>query len=80
MTRPDFDRIAETISPEQLAQAIGARPSRQAGEFHCPGPSHENGDHNPSMSLGRKDGRTVGCCHGGCDISGSPVQVAAAVW
>ena len=79
MSTLDFDAIAENISPKQLATAIGARASRSPGDFHCPGSGHENGDKRPSLSINRENGRTVACCHR-CDLSGSPVQVAADVW
>jgi hypothetical protein len=36
---------------------------------HCPGPSHSNGDHNPSMGVSEKDGKVLVCCYGGCDQS-----------
>ena len=78
MTAPDYDTIAEAASPAQLASAIGARVS-PSGSFHCPRSDHEHGDRNPSLSINRKGGRTVAHCHG-CGLSGSPVQVAAAVW
>jgi len=76
MSRIDFDAIAESISPEQLAQAIGARPN--GGSFHCPSPNHAGGDKNPSLSINRKDGRTVAYCHS-CGLKGTPVQVLAEV-
>ena len=79
MSGPDFDAIAEAVSPEQLAQAIGAQPSSSPGSFHCPSPAHENGDKSPSLSIGRKDGRTVLYCHS-CQLSGTPVQVAGTIW
>ena len=41
MSRVDFDQIAEAISPEQLAQAIGAK--KRGRDFHCPSSAHENG-------------------------------------
>ena len=76
MSRIDFDAIAESVSPEQLAQEIGARPN--GGSFHCPSPTHAGGDKNPSLSINRKDGRTVACCHS-CGLKGTPVQVLAEV-
>ena len=79
MSAIDFDHIAKTISPEQLDRSIGARPSRSRGEFHCPSPAHENGDRNPSLSISRKNGRTVAYCHS-CGLTGTPVQVAAELW
>ena len=79
MTTPDFDAIAETISPDQCGEAIGARPSGTRGMFHCPCPGHENGDEKASLSIYRVSGRTV--VHGfSCDLRGSPVQAAASVW
>jgi hypothetical protein len=76
MSRIDFDAIAEAISPAQFAQAIGARPNGRA--FHCPSPTHAGGDKNPSLSINRKDGRTVAYCHS-CGLKGTPVQVLAEV-
>ena len=73
----DFEQIAATISPDQLATAIGAEKVRDS--YRCPQPSHSNGDRSPSLSISRKEGRTVACCHG-CGLSGTPVQVAAEVW
>ena len=78
-TRVDFDAIAQSISPEQLARAIGARASRSPGMFHCPGPGHENGDKNASLSINRREGRTLAYCHG-CGLKGTPVQIAAELW
>ena len=77
MSRVDFDAIAEAITPEQLAQAIGARPNGKG--FHCPSPNHADGDQNPSLSISRNGGRTVAHCHG-CGLSGTPVQVAGNLW
>lgn len=74
----DYDRIAEAVSPDQLASAIGAAKDR-GGNFHCPGGWHENGDRNPSLSITRNNGRTVALCHA-CGLTGSPVQVAAELW
>ena len=79
MSAFDYDAIAETILPDQLGQAIGARPSRSAGSFHCSSPSHAHGDKVPSLSIWRDNGRTVAKCHS-CGLKGSPVQVAAEVW
>ena len=78
MTRPDFDAIATSIWPEPFAKAIGAKPGRN-GSYHCPGNDHEFGDRDPSLSISRKAGRTVGCCHA-CGLKGTPVQIAADVW
>ena len=78
MSGPDFDASAAEVSPERLAQAIGARAAR-SGDYHCPSPAHENGDRNPSLSINRKNGRTVAFCHS-CGLKGTPVQVSAEVW
>ena len=81
MSGVDFDQIAEVISPEQFAQAIGARPSPTKGSFHCPSGAHENGDKKPGLSIRRTNGRTVVKCHCiTCDLKGSPVQVASKLW
>ena len=79
MSRIDFDKLAAAVMPEQLAEAIGAPASRPPGKFHCPSPAHENGDKRPSLSINRKDGRTLAYCHG-CGLKGTPVQVAAKLW
>lgn len=34
---------------------------------HCPGPSHRNGDRNPSLTVHDRDGTTLVNCKGGCD-------------
>lgn len=34
---------------------------------HCPGPSHANGDQNPSLGVTEKDGKLLVKCYGGCD-------------
>ena len=73
MSTINFDEIAEAISPEQLAQAIGARPSRSPGMYHCPCPAHENDDNKASLSINRKNGRTV-VNRFVCDIKGTPVH------
>ena len=41
MTSIDFDRIAEAVSPEQLARSIGAKQNGRGG-FHCPSKAHEH--------------------------------------
>lgn len=33
---------------------------------HCPGPSHSNGDRNPSLGVTEKDGKVLVCCYGTC--------------
>lgn len=80
-TGPDFDAVAEAISPGQLASAIGARKmSGSASSFRCPlAEAHSNGDKSPSLSIFRDGNRTAAKCHG-CGLAGSPVTVAAQVW
>lgn len=34
---------------------------------HCPGPSHNSGDRDPSLTVDDKNGRAVFDCKGGCD-------------
>lgn len=34
---------------------------------HCPGPSHRNGDRNPSLGVNERDGTVLVKCYGGCD-------------
>ena len=59
----DFDRIAEAITPEQLARAIGAE--KIGSGWRCPlTERHSNGDEHPSFSLYRYEGRTLAKCHG----------------
>ena len=77
MSTPDFDTIAEAVSPAQLAQAIGAK--QNGKDFHCPSSNHADGDKNPSLSINQKDGRTVAYCHS-CGLTGTPVQVASDLW
>lgn len=38
-----------------------------AQKTHCPGPSHHNGDRNPSLGVTDKDGKILVTCYGGCD-------------
>ena len=78
MTSIDFDRIAQTISPKQLAQAIGAKQDGK-GDFHCPASGHKHGDRRASLSINRNNGRTLGFCHT-CGINGSPIQLASEIW
>jgi hypothetical protein len=78
----DYDGLASAISPEQLAQAIGARKAKGGGPgaYHCPRPErHQNADADPSCSIFTVEGRTGLRCHG-CELAGSPVTVAAELW
>jgi len=76
----DFDAIAKAASPGALADAIGAKKPKRGPNYHCPNAGgHANGDKNPSLSIDRKDGRTVAHCFG-CGLSGSPVQLASELW
>lgn len=71
----DFDDIAEAISPDQLARALGSKKNGTA--WHCPSPDHV--DKNPSFSFFRDSGRTAGRCHA-CGLRGTPVSIASEVW
>ena len=72
----DFDEIARCISPAELARVLECE--RKGNGWRCPFPQHE--DNNPSFSTYRTEaGRTHAKCHG-CGRSGTPVQVAAALW
>ena len=76
----DYDAIAEAITPERLAEIVGAE--KVAGGWRCPlGRNHEHDDRKPSFSIFRDGGRTAARCHTPkCGLAGSPVSVAAAVW
>ncbi len=71
----DYDAVAEAVSPDQLARALGAR--KVGNGWQCPSPDHEDAD--PSFSFFREGKRTAGKCHG-CGLGGSPVSVASQVW
>jgi hypothetical protein len=62
MPGPDFDLIAEAITPEGLAEVAGA--VRVGNAWRCPDPDHP--DNNPSWSPYRQDGRTLATCHSRC--------------
>jgi putative DNA primase/helicase len=72
---PDYDAIAEAVSPDQLARALGA--TKVGNGWRCPGPYHDDDD--PSCSFFRDGSRTAGKCHG-CGLAGSPVTLASRVW
>ena len=75
---PDFDTIAEAITPEQLAAAIGAE--KHGSGWRCPrGELHRNGDEHGSFSIFRAEGRTAAKCHA-CGLGGSPVSVTSTLW
>ena len=79
MIGPDFDAIAEAISPEQLASVLGVS-GRDLQHLHCPwGELHRNGDEHGSFSAFRDGPRTACKCHV-CGLAGSPVTVASTVW
>lgn len=40
--------------------------SKAGVKTHCPGPSHRNGDRNPSLGVEDKDGKTLVSCYAGC--------------
>ncbi len=70
----DFDRIAESITPGQLAGILGCE--KVGSSYRCPRPGHE--DRSPSFSPYRKQGRTGGLCHtASCGFGGSPVAMVA---
>ena len=72
----DFDEIRLRITPTELALALGCE--RKGRGWRCPFPDHD--DKNPSFSPYRnKNGYTHAKCWG-CGRSGTPVQVAAALW
>lgn len=71
----DYDQIAAEISPEELAQVLGAE--RVGAGWRCPSPDHN--DRDPSFSVFRDGDRTAGKCHS-CGLGGSPVSLASAVW
>lgn len=51
-----------------LACGRGGCDCSKAGvKTHCPGPSHRNGDKNPSLGVEEKGGKTLVSCYGGCD-------------
>jgi hypothetical protein len=57
------DRIRRTLGCGRGGCACG-----QAGvKTHCPGPSHANGDRNPSLGVTERDGKILVKCYGGCD-------------
>ncbi len=73
----DFDTIAEAITPEQLAAAIGAE--KHSTGYRCPrGELHRNGDEHGSFSIFRDGDRTAARCHA-CGLKGSPVTVVSIV-
>lgn len=76
----NFDKIAEHITPEQLAEAIGAK--RRYGGWRCPlSEDHRNSDRKPSLSFYYRGARLLVKCHGSdCELQGSPVQVYSLVW
>jgi len=78
---PDFDAVAEAISPAQFANALGARKAGgSTSSYRCPlTDAHANGDRSPSLSIFRDGGRTAAKCHA-CGLAGSPVSVGATVW
>lgn len=71
--------IAESITPHQLAEALGAE--RSSSGWRCPlgEERHANGDRDPSFSVFRDGNRTAARCHA-CGLRGSPVNVASEVW
>jgi hypothetical protein len=67
--QPSFTADYPSAREVSLRLKGETRPDR-AGNYtcHCPGPTHKNGDANPSLSV--KDGasgRPLLFCHAGCD-------------
>jgi hypothetical protein len=60
------------VNARNVARALGCRtPPNDAGNFQCqcPGPLHERGDRNPSLSIkDGRDGRLLLHCFAGCSF------------
>jgi hypothetical protein len=60
------------MNARDIAWALDCRtPPDAAGNFQCrcPGPSHRNGDQNPSLSIrDGRDGRLLLHCFAGCSF------------
>jgi RecA-family ATPase len=52
------------MNPEEMAAALG-RPTRAGRDWMCLCPAHD--DHNPSLSITERDGKTLVICRAGCD-------------
>lgn len=65
---------AEQIRSQLACSHSGCECSRGGVKTHCPGPSHGNGDRNPSLGVTEKDGKVLVRCYGGCD---QPAVIAA---
>lgn len=58
-----FDRFIDAAR----SQGRTIKPSGPGkAQVSCPGPSHDNGDRNPSLSVSDAGGKTLIHCHGGC--------------
>ena len=61
---------AERIRSALVCGRGGCDCSKAGVKTHCPGPSHRNGDRNPSLGVTERDGRVLVRCYGGCDQAG----------
>lgn len=52
----------------------GCECARSRVKTHCPGPSHQRGDRDPSLGVNEKDGKVLVSCYGGCS---QPEVIAA---
>jgi hypothetical protein len=52
------------VSPAELAAALGGA-RREGKDWRCKCPAHD--DHDPSLSITERDGRTLFVCRAGCD-------------
>lgn len=60
--------INSTPPAEQLLSRLDRVRESAPGQWvaSCPGPLHEHGDRNPSLSVKQADDRLLICCHAGC--------------
>jgi hypothetical protein len=69
--RPPFSNRAYPSARDIAARLGGDADPYGSGNYacHCPGPIHENGDKNPSLSVkDGKSGKPIFYCHAGCDF------------
>lgn len=59
----DADRIRSGLACGRQ----GCECAKAGVKTHCPGPSHRNGDRQPSLGVSQKDGKVLVRCYGGCD-------------
>lgn len=68
-----------TMTADEIRAALvcgrgGCECSKGGVKSHCPGPSHRNGDRNPSLGVTESGGTVLFKCYGGCD---QPAVMAA---